>query len=224
VAAYLLAHLEEFTDLVIQDRWVLRVGKEQGDFEPWFLHSDDFEDDINAFLAALELYRQKKAIEDRRSDENRVFSAMVAEKKKGQTADNNKARKELYNQLRSEGKSVDEATKLSREAFPPRTVKRAPKVVDERFERELEKVVRHVDNDPTITDNTLVSDVAAQAIAEAVAEYTTQTVVRNAGTIDEYTETTSSLAPAKQPEAVQTEVPKPAKRLPIIKRGIQRQA
>jgi hypothetical protein len=127
VAAYLFAHCEEFQDVVIQDRWILRLGKEEGDFEPWFLHADTFESDFDAFIAFLEGYKQKNAIEDRRAAENSEWSAVVREGKKAITADNNVARKELYKKLRGEGMSVDEADSESRKQYPVREVKRKPK-------------------------------------------------------------------------------------------------
>lgn len=66
-AAYEAFYEEEFS-IDIQDRWVLRLGKEDGEFEPWHLEEEDFEDDFAGFLACLELSRIKDGIEARVSE------------------------------------------------------------------------------------------------------------------------------------------------------------
>ncbi len=65
-AAYEAFYEEEF-GVDIQDRWVLRLGKEDGEFEPWHLEEEDFEDDFAGFIACLELSRIKDGIEARTS-------------------------------------------------------------------------------------------------------------------------------------------------------------
>lgn len=49
----------------IKDRWVLRLGKEDGKFEPWHLTEEDFEEDFAGFLACLALYRLVHSVEER---------------------------------------------------------------------------------------------------------------------------------------------------------------
>ena len=56
-AAYKGFHLEEFPDVKIEDIWILRYGKEDAEWDPWFLPSECFEDDYKGFLACLELKR-----------------------------------------------------------------------------------------------------------------------------------------------------------------------
>jgi len=63
-AAYEYAYEEEF-GVDVQDRWILRLGKEDGKFEPWHLTEKDFEDDWQGFLKCLELSQVHKKIQAR---------------------------------------------------------------------------------------------------------------------------------------------------------------
>lgn len=50
---------EEENKQDIQDRWVLRLGKneeEAGKFEPWYMPESDFDEDFDGFLACRELF------------------------------------------------------------------------------------------------------------------------------------------------------------------------
>ena len=56
-AAYVAAELEEY-GIQIDDRWILRLGKneeEAGKFEPWYLDASTFAEDFAGFLACLNL-------------------------------------------------------------------------------------------------------------------------------------------------------------------------
>ena len=59
VVAYQNAREEE-TGKKYEERWIIRLGKEDGEFEA--VRLDDYEKDFKAFLAALILYRRKKAL------------------------------------------------------------------------------------------------------------------------------------------------------------------
>lgn len=83
-AAYQFAHIEEFPDLYIPDRWIMRLGKEEGDFEAWYLPDEYFEADFEAFLAAMNLYRSLEEIEGRRRSEKREFNEMVKATRKAE--------------------------------------------------------------------------------------------------------------------------------------------
>lgn len=129
-AIYQFAQIEEFGDY-IPDRWVLRLGKEIGDFEPWYLPDTYFEADLEAFLAARQLYRSLKEITDRRQQDGREYRAIVNERKrvarearkaqerlesaermaakKEATRLRNEAKDELYKGLRAKGMSVTDA-------------------------------------------------------------------------------------------------------------------
>lgn len=71
-AAYEAAYEEEF-DVDIKDRWILRLGKEDGEFgEPWHLTAADFADDFKAFLYCLALVRQHKSVTARMSERGKL--------------------------------------------------------------------------------------------------------------------------------------------------------
>lgn len=63
-AAYLKSDVEE-NGVNIPDRWILRLGKEKGEFEPWHLGPETIEDDFEAFRLCLTLRRQIRIIEER---------------------------------------------------------------------------------------------------------------------------------------------------------------
>lgn len=140
-ASYQFAHIEEFGNLYIPDRWIMRLGKEDGDFEAWYLPDVYFEPDFNAFLAALNLYRSLDEIEERRRIEKREWTELVkAEKKAAKAAEDaaekkRKAKeredlvaakkqwdadkKSFYKNLRAQKIAVAEAEKLTEAAYPP---------------------------------------------------------------------------------------------------------
>jgi len=63
-AAYQAAYSEEFgTD--IHDRWVIRLGKDNGDFDPWHVEADEFDQDFEGFLTALKLTRSVRNVKER---------------------------------------------------------------------------------------------------------------------------------------------------------------
>jgi translation initiation factor 2B subunit (eIF-2B alpha/beta/delta family) len=68
-AAYQQAEQEEF-GCDIKARWILRLGKEDGKFEAWY--EQNFEQDFEAFLGCLNLYRANKAVEKRMSDAKKL--------------------------------------------------------------------------------------------------------------------------------------------------------
>lgn len=63
-AAYLKAFREE-TGKDVTDRWVIRLGKEDGEFDPWHAGTETFEEDWAAFHQALLLTRSMKSIKER---------------------------------------------------------------------------------------------------------------------------------------------------------------
>ena len=72
-AAYQQAEMEEFeTD--IRARWILRLGKEDGKFEPWY--ETDFDRDFEAFRLCLTLRRQHGIIEKAMADTKKTRTAM----------------------------------------------------------------------------------------------------------------------------------------------------
>lgn len=63
-AAYQQAAIEE-CGLDIRNRWILRLGKEDGEFEPWHLGPETIEDDFEAFRLCLTLKKLYAKIEER---------------------------------------------------------------------------------------------------------------------------------------------------------------
>lgn len=64
-AAYQYATEEELKEQ-IDDRWIIRLGKTDGEFEPWHIENRaDYVNDFTAFLTALTLYRLVHQLESR---------------------------------------------------------------------------------------------------------------------------------------------------------------
>ena len=79
-AAYEAA-IEEELKVDIQDRWVLRLGKDDGEFEPWHIGEEDFELDFNAFLDCLNLFRNTNSIRTRGVERRAALKAAVKAEK-----------------------------------------------------------------------------------------------------------------------------------------------
>jgi len=78
-AAYQAAETEE-KGTEIGSRWILRLGKEDGDFEAW--HATNFDQDFNGFLAALRLDEIHEAVEKRMNEEKKARTVRKKTKKK----------------------------------------------------------------------------------------------------------------------------------------------
>jgi hypothetical protein len=63
-AAYEQA-IEEEWKVDIRDRWVIRLGKEDGKFDPWHLTAETFDRDFDGFITCLEAYRTVKDVKAR---------------------------------------------------------------------------------------------------------------------------------------------------------------
>lgn len=68
-SAYKAFHLEEFPNDTIEDIWILRLGKEDGEFQPWHLYSDTYESDFAGFIACLTLKKKATELEERMKEE-----------------------------------------------------------------------------------------------------------------------------------------------------------
>jgi hypothetical protein len=80
-SAYQQAETEEFgTDIFA--RWILRLGKDKPEFEPWF--AQDFEADFEAFRLCLTLSRQIDIIEARMSEAKKVRTTYKRAAKKAE--------------------------------------------------------------------------------------------------------------------------------------------
>jgi hypothetical protein len=56
---------EEETGEKIEDRWVIRLGKEDAEFDPWHVERKDFEEDWKGFYNALQLVKSVESIQGR---------------------------------------------------------------------------------------------------------------------------------------------------------------
>lgn len=66
---------------VARDRWVIRLGKDDGEFEAWHLQEHNFDEDFGGFLATLDLTRRVKALKQRLQDrKDDLRAAIKAEK------------------------------------------------------------------------------------------------------------------------------------------------
>ncbi len=72
--------LQEETKQVIEDRWIIRLGKEDGEVEPWHITAEHFERDWQGFLTCLKLSRLmrnlKQTLKDKREKDSAVRSAI----------------------------------------------------------------------------------------------------------------------------------------------------
>lgn len=73
-AAYQHAYIEEFL-VDITDRWILRLGKHDGEFEPWHLGAADSTDDFDGFLKCLALTRAHYLVKERMSAARKTRTA-----------------------------------------------------------------------------------------------------------------------------------------------------
>lgn len=82
-AAYQAADNEEFKE-GIEDRWIIRLGKDDGEFEPWHAEGiENFDQDFDAFLTCLSLTRMVRSIKERLKEKSDVIKAeMKARAKK----------------------------------------------------------------------------------------------------------------------------------------------
>jgi hypothetical protein len=139
VAIYQFAYIEE-TNEPVTDRWILKLDKETGKLKALYCPPETFADDLDCFLAALELYRIFNKIEDRRGEESkrhteavrarkRAFKEAAEEQEKARKADARAAlkaakedwdqkRKTFYKALRDKKVSKVDAELQTETAFP----------------------------------------------------------------------------------------------------------
>ena len=78
----------------ITDRWVLRLGKEDGEFDPWHTTADDFQEDLEGFLDALSLTRSVHLTEERMKGQKQAVKE-AKKKAKAEAKEQEKAVKKL---------------------------------------------------------------------------------------------------------------------------------
>lgn len=90
-AAYMQAYNEEQFYVhglpgaeMAEDRWVIRLGKDDGEFQAWHAPADTFQQDFDAFHLALQLKRSYAAVKERVKDQEEQLRKL--EKAKQQAA------------------------------------------------------------------------------------------------------------------------------------------
>lgn len=71
-AAYVHAYEEEFLDQRIEQRILIRLGKDDGAFEPHVYGRDSLRQDFQGFLGALTLYKRLQSIEKEKRNEEKL--------------------------------------------------------------------------------------------------------------------------------------------------------
>jgi hypothetical protein len=118
VAAYQQAIVEEM-GTPIKSRIILRLGKDSGDFQPWFLPEETFDEDLSGFLTCLRLTRIMYSIEERmKSQRNNIKTIKKAQKeaaKEQEKADKALAKAEAKRLKEIEKQKIREEAKAERE-------------------------------------------------------------------------------------------------------------
>lgn len=118
-AAYEAAYEEEF-GVEVEDRWILRLGKEDGEFDPWHTTEGDFQEDFEGFLDALSLTRSVHLTEERMKGQKRMrketFKAVKEAQKEAEKAAKKEARAQAVAERRAKKALEKEAAKVAKRA------------------------------------------------------------------------------------------------------------
>lgn len=114
-AAYCKAYMEEY-NVNIEDRWVLRLGKEEGDFEPWHVTQETYKEDFRAFALCLELSNIVDSVNERMKEHKKRIKEIEKEEKKEAKA---KIKAEAKTLKQQEKQRIKEENKLAKEEFKP---------------------------------------------------------------------------------------------------------
>jgi hypothetical protein len=127
-AAYMQA-LQEELGLDIQDRFILRLDKEDGKFEPWYAPKETFARDLEGFLTCLKLSQLVKSTEERiKSQKNTIKAAkkIAKESAKAIAKEQAKLQKALEKAEAKRLKEIEKA-KIKEEARLKREADKAAK-------------------------------------------------------------------------------------------------
>lgn len=104
-----VAELEGREPRIAYDRWVIRLGKEDAEFDPWYAPVETFVQDFTAFTTALELRRGVAAVKERiRQREEAIREAEKAARQAAKEAAEQAEREEKA-RLKAEKKATKEA-------------------------------------------------------------------------------------------------------------------
>lgn len=122
----------------IHDRWVCRLGKADGEFDPWHTTAEDFQEDMEGFLDALNLTRSVRLINER----------MKGQKKSIKQA------KQLAKELAKEKEKADKKAAKAAEREQKRVLKELEKI-----QKKLDKALAKGKKDDVLQPVTLVETV-----------------------------------------------------------------
>ena len=129
---------------VVIDRWILRLGKagdEAGKFQPWFLPSNTFEQDLESFLACLNLLKLHNSVKERMSTQAKgvrevkkqqkavqkeLNKATAKAQKETERAQKKLARTAEKERIKADAKRAREEAKLSKNKEPGIAYKPVP--------------------------------------------------------------------------------------------------
>jgi hypothetical protein len=112
-AAYEHADEEEL-GVDIKERWILRLGKEDGEFEPWHLTEDEFEHDFQTFLDALDLYNDIEKLKQTTRDKKAAKKAAAKAEKEAAKAAEKEAKAEAKAAAKLEKQAIKDAEKVAK--------------------------------------------------------------------------------------------------------------
>jgi hypothetical protein len=151
-AAYEAAYEEEF-DADVADRWIIRLGKADGEFDPWHTLPEDFQEDFEGFLDALSLSRSVKLTNERMKDQKHVRKEIRKKlkeaAKEAEMAQRKQARAELVAANR-EKKAQEKEQKKAAAKAERAALRNKPKELRD-AEALLAKIVPIDENSGTIT-------------------------------------------------------------------------
>lgn len=113
-SAYMQAYNEE-TEYVnndaplVRDRWIIRLGKEDAEFDPWHAPVEDFRYDFSTFTTALELKRRHEATQKRVRDRMAQTREDIRAERRAAKEAAEKAEKERKAQEREKARQEREA-------------------------------------------------------------------------------------------------------------------
>lgn len=114
-AAYQAAYEEEF-GVDIADRWIIRLGKEDGEFDPWHTLPEDFQEDIEGFLDALSLHRSVASTNERMKSQKNMRKEIKKKLKEAAKEAEKAQRKEARAALLAANREAKAAEKEEKKA------------------------------------------------------------------------------------------------------------
>jgi hypothetical protein len=147
-ASYEAAYEEE-TGEDVEDRWIIRLNKEDAKFETWHLEEECFEPDFAAFLAALDLRTKFDAIEQRLVDLKDIYRKGKKAKKVADLA--NACKNSVkYKGIRYPTCNGGNPCKACLEKYEAHQVEKAAKAIKEKKPKKVklthEQIVKNLQN------------------------------------------------------------------------------